>query len=287
MAKSAAFAIAFPVLAALMIQEVVRGAPQGSTRVDPAVVPAGGGHGHGCDGTGCRRAGCRHHGAHHPDCRNGRCVPHCPVRPAEFGYYGTQWRRWPSAVVPVSSTEEATPAVPPRLEIPGPDEESPRVPALEAEAGQETGATTLPADLPLEGVPDDPVRAPATATPAAEDTPAPPPTRAAEPLPSETLPSETLPSESRPAESRPAEPPPAEPTPAEPPPAEPPVKEPPANLFDDAATRGWRKFLKPAVDSQPAETTLAPVAPVRFDQLEEARAAASARGRKISVATPK
>jgi hypothetical protein len=42
-----------------------------------------------------------------------------------FGFYGTQWRRWPgSGVVQASNNEAATPARPPRAEVPGAEEES-------------------------------------------------------------------------------------------------------------------------------------------------------------------
>jgi hypothetical protein len=64
---------------------------------------------------------------HHQGCRNGQCVPHCPVRPGQFGYHGTEWRRWPgTGVVPVSAVSDAVPVRPPRSVVPGPDEESPR-----------------------------------------------------------------------------------------------------------------------------------------------------------------
>jgi hypothetical protein len=57
--------------------------------------------------------------------RDGACVPYCPVRPSTFGFYGTQWRRWPGAgVVPVSNEQAATPSKPPKSSVPGPDEES-------------------------------------------------------------------------------------------------------------------------------------------------------------------
>ncbi|MFM9197268.1 MAG: hypothetical protein ACKOWG_16320 [Planctomycetia bacterium] len=47
------------------------------------------------------------------------------MRPDVFGFYGTQWRRWPgSGVVRVSNNEVANPARPPAAEVPGPDEES-------------------------------------------------------------------------------------------------------------------------------------------------------------------
>jgi hypothetical protein len=87
------------------------------TIVDHSVEPAGG---------ACRQcgpAGCKH--GHHRDCRDGACVPYCPVRPSTFGFYGTQWRRWPGAgVVPVSNEQAATPSKPPKSSVPGPDEES-------------------------------------------------------------------------------------------------------------------------------------------------------------------
>jgi hypothetical protein len=130
----------------LGIQTHVQSAPPGGARVDPAVVPAG--------GAGCRHCGdmrCSPHGGacragHHADCRPGQCVPFCPVRPAQFGFYGTQWRRWPgSGVVPVSDLQDATPVEPPRLEVPGPDEESPR--RLEEMAPEREG----PASEPPEG----------------------------------------------------------------------------------------------------------------------------------------
>lgn len=53
-----------------------------------------------------------------------------PVRvstpPPRFGYYRTQWRRWPDAeATPGSNTKAATPATPAPLEIPGVQDESP------------------------------------------------------------------------------------------------------------------------------------------------------------------
>lgn len=77
-------------------------------------------------------AGAAHAGGHgrcehHAGCRNGQCVPHCPVRPGQFGYHGTHWRRWPgTGVVPVSAISDAVPVRPPRSAVPGADEESPR-----------------------------------------------------------------------------------------------------------------------------------------------------------------
>jgi hypothetical protein len=46
--------------------------------------------------------------------------------PPRFGYYSTQWRRWPDAeAAPGSNTKAATPVASPQLEIPGEREESP------------------------------------------------------------------------------------------------------------------------------------------------------------------
>jgi len=102
--------------------------PAKRTIVDHAVVPAGGAICPHCPGGKCRhgQGHQRPHG-HHADCRHGQCVPYCPVRPSEFGFYGTQWRRWPGqGVVPVSAEEDATPVLPPRSEVPGAEDESPQ-----------------------------------------------------------------------------------------------------------------------------------------------------------------
>lgn len=99
-------------------------APARRTVVDPAVVPAGGCRG--CNAPACRACHGRHAG-HHAGCRDGNCHPHCPVKPQEFGFYGTQWRRWPAAdIVPVANEQAVTPAVPPRSQVPRSDEESRR-----------------------------------------------------------------------------------------------------------------------------------------------------------------
>lgn len=64
--------------------------------------------------------------AHDAACRDGACAPHCPVRPAHFGYHPTQWRRWPDEErVPARPADSATPAPPARSVVPGKDEESP------------------------------------------------------------------------------------------------------------------------------------------------------------------
>lgn len=83
-----------------------------------------------------------------PQCRDGDCEPHCPVRPGQFGYYPTQWRRWPEPQRPGEKPRDATtPAAPPRSVIPRVDEESP------AETAQ---ATPTAAAIPVTG----PVAAP-------------------------------------------------------------------------------------------------------------------------------
>jgi hypothetical protein len=97
--------------------------------VDHAVTPAGGRRTAACPSGQCRH-GHRHGHAHRPECRDGHCVPSCPVRPGHYGFYGTQWRRWPNqGVVPVSAEEAATPVRPPKSAVPGADEESPRRPS--------------------------------------------------------------------------------------------------------------------------------------------------------------
>jgi len=105
--------------------------PARSPKVDHAVMPAGGmaagqtrcGHCQKAACPQCRLAEPDNHA--HSQCQHGLCPAHCPVRPEVFGFYGTQWRRWPgSGVVPASNNEAATPARPPRAEVPGAEEES-------------------------------------------------------------------------------------------------------------------------------------------------------------------
>ncbi len=179
--------------------------------VDHAVVPAGGA----C--RGCREAHCRtcrsggHHG-HHAGCRDGKCHPYCPVRPQEFGFYDTQWRRWPGqGVVPATHVQEATPVRPPKSAVPRADEES-----------REPRADELPAPEPSAAAasPNPPAAAPTP--PAAEASREP----AAEPAP--------LPVEEPAVPGKSTAPEPAAPLP----PAEPPAKQPAAdaNLFDESAT---------------------------------------------------
>ncbi len=152
------------------------GAAPGRGRVvDPAVVPAGGV----C--TACGPAGCRHHAGglhgHHSGCRDGVCVPYCPVRPQQFGYYGTRWRRWPGQdIVQVSGAREAAPVQPPRSAVPGAGEESmaPRTLEPPMDAGQ------VPVDTDRNPAPPIPAE---TAPPAGREVPEPEPATQPEPDP--------------------------------------------------------------------------------------------------------
>lgn len=71
---------------------------------------------------------------HSPQCRDGHCAPHCPVRPSHFGYYPTRWRRWPRPLGTANAVEPASaiPAGPPRSVVPGIDDESPQRPNTDA-----------------------------------------------------------------------------------------------------------------------------------------------------------
>ena len=130
----------------------VPGDSKGQRRIqDSAVVPAGGGACPACVTGRCRQCPAERRG-HHDSCREGRCVPYCPVRPQHYGFYGTQWRKWPGqGVVPVSDERQATPALPPRLAVPSADEESTRptdedVP--ETESAPEAARRAVPDILP-------------------------------------------------------------------------------------------------------------------------------------------
>jgi hypothetical protein len=159
----------------------------------PALVrPVEHARAHECNGR-CGKDGCGQQG----------CPAVCPVRPGEFGFYGTQWRTWPGQgmVKQAGYNEAATPVSPPKSEVPTADEESP--------AADEEPVAPEP-EAPAEKSQED--EAPE-----------------AKPLPPEE--------EARP--SKPAAKPPAEETPAEETPAT--EKAPPAknldNLFDEAALR--------------------------------------------------
>lgn len=140
--------------------------------VDHAVMPAGGA------GLGqepcsqCRRTACPHcrlaaadHDGH-ARCQHGLCPAHCPVRPDVFGFYGTRWRKWPgSGVVQASNNEAATPARPPRAEVPGAAEES-----LEADAAAEDLPAPPASDAaPVDAAPADAAQREPAAVPPAED----------------------------------------------------------------------------------------------------------------------
>lgn len=75
------------------------------------------------------------------ECPDGSCAPHCPVRPGQFGYYPTQWRRWPGGERPVEGPRDTTtPSPPARSIVPGPGEESPPTPGSAPAAAVEPGA---------------------------------------------------------------------------------------------------------------------------------------------------
>jgi hypothetical protein len=202
--------------------------------VDHAVQPAGGAACRECGPGGCQHRQPNH--GHHRNCRDGACVPYCPVRPGTFGFYGTQWRRWPGqGVVPVSNEEAATPAVPPKSEVPGADEESigPKPselpePDMPAADGMDPGMDRRgnAGDMPF---PPEPDAAPAE-EPTTERAPA-----AAEP-PAAVEPREVPQAE----ESKPAQPEATAPKPR-------PQDE---NLFDDSAARKLRRKIP--VVSMPA-----------------------------------
>lgn len=132
-----------------------------SHKVDHAVTPAGGVQAAQGNCWQCRQAACpqcrlaeEHHNGHGP-CQHGLCPAHCPVRPDVFGFYGTQWRRWPgSGVVQASSLEAATPARPPRSAVPGATEESsaplPGAEPLPMPAKPRDGGEKRPADAKTE-----------------------------------------------------------------------------------------------------------------------------------------
>lgn len=89
-------------------------------------------------------------------CPGPGCEPNCPVRPAHFGHYTTQWRRWPGSTDGSgAATDAATPEAPPRSVVPGSDEESPRqriddLPTPDADAPAATPSGEG-ADKPREG----------------------------------------------------------------------------------------------------------------------------------------
>lgn len=207
---------------------------------DPAVTQAGGVC-RGCRDAHCRS--CRLRG-HHDTCRDGTCHPHCPVRPQEFGFYNTQWRRWPGqGVVPVTNLQDATPDLPPKSAVPGADEESRGPQAGDLPAPEpEADAAAPPATQPTDSRPAEPSILPAD-----------------EPAPLEPL-EPAAPSRENPADAEPVAPaPPA----AEPPAEEPAAKEPATgDVFDESATGPVRRrFVAKRLVAEAAQPVPAPVRP--------------------------
>lgn len=167
-----------------------KGSQAASRRIqDPHVVSAGGAR---CS---CRSGACScddrttGHNGHHPDCRDGRCAPYCPVRPQHYGYYGTEWRRWTGqGVVAVSDERAATPALPPRMAVPGPDQESMQPSVNEdLQPGDDRPAAAAPeSSFPEPLTPAPAPRSPRAAAPAEPEAFVPPP--APEPAASVPLP---------------------------------------------------------------------------------------------------
>lgn len=239
---------------------------------DPAVRPAGGTACPSCGPGGCRQAHGKHHG-HHAGCRDGVCAPYCPVRPQQFGFYGTQWRRWPGgAVVQVSATRDAGPISPPRSAVPGPNEES-----LNPQADQEpaanpdgdAGNAPAPAATPREPLPEPPVRPqpPSEPTASPDLEPAPEMRRQPQPEPQpEPAPDSPLaPAEPKPLPAEPPAPfPEAKPVPAEPsaPAPEPKSRPEDENLFEAVSSvgsdGGWRAQRRFAIGAAATESPTAP-----------------------------
>lgn len=242
-AEPAAWTTQMAVLALVFVSSIVWATPpaqgqpaawapgdsKGQRRIqDSAVVPAGGGACPACVKGRCRQCPAKLHG-HHDSCREGRCVPYCPVRPQHYGFYGTQWRKWPGqGVVPVSDERQATPALPPRLALPSADEESTRAAeedVPETESAPEAARRAVPDILP-------PLPPANPATPAA-----PPPARPKPiPQPEPALPAlEPTTPEPMKTEDESTKPQPDPTKPVEPKPVTPPRPE-DENLFE----AGWR-----------------------------------------------
>jgi len=149
--------------------------PRSSTRVDHAVTPAGGAGSGQSRCSQCERPACSQcrlaEGSHagHRQCEHGLCPAHCPVRPEVFGFYGTQWRRWPgSGVVQASNNEAVTPARPPRAEVPGAGEESLEPDAAAADLPAPPAATPPAAFLKTPALESPALESPALESPALE-----------------------------------------------------------------------------------------------------------------------
>lgn len=237
------------------------------TIVDHSVQPAGG---------ACRQcgpAGCKH--GHHRDCRDGACVPYCPVRPSTFGFYGTQWRRWPGAgVVPVSNEQAATPVKPPKSSVPGPDEES---------LGPKASELPEP-DYPAG---DSATQEPRAALPPEPEAPEPqaPATEAADPAAARVEPAAPAPVPE--ADAKPVQP---EAAPAKPRPQD-------ENLFDESAATKVRRKIPVTAGQIPAQRPVAQrpigqrpaasrVKPAAHQEADPRDAAAAAR-RPVSKPVPR
>jgi hypothetical protein len=228
-----------------------------SAIVDPAVTPAGGAC-QNCGPGGCRHGHAGH--AHHRDCRDGHCAPYCPVRPATFGFYGTQWRRWPGqGVVTASAESAATPVKPPRSAVPGADEESREpaasdvpeteeaVPPRRAQPREpEAPAPDAPAPEPTTPEPTEPeMQEPEMQEPEMQEPPA------AEPAVEKPAPQQPEPQPVPRGEEKPA-------TPAEPKPDKPKPRPEDEDLFDDsAALHKVRRRIAIAVAPEPPDAPAA------------------------------
>lgn len=168
---------------------------------EPQVRPAAGPRpsAGGCNDRACHHGRCKHGGCRHGGCEVPGCPACCPVRPASFGFYDTQWRSWPGhGVAQAGYTEPAAPVMPPKSEVPSAAEESP-IPNFEPlapEPAPDAAGSEPTRDLPPAVLPE----------------PAP---KAEEPAPAD-------------ADA------PATPAPAKQPPKAPPAED---NLFDEAALR--------------------------------------------------
>ena len=106
-------------------------------------------------------------------CQGGGCPANCPVRPGSFGFYGTQWRAWPTQGAAVTTgLSDATPVSPPKSEVPKLSEESLRQSPTGAEeparpAGDDAGAGGAAGDANVEERPRELVPPPADVRPEA------------------------------------------------------------------------------------------------------------------------
>lgn len=198
-----------PPISPAMVVETIEAGTRG-----PMPAPARRGCVDECRGATCPHGHCKHAGCRHGACGVPGCPAHCPVRPASFGFYGTQWRSWPGHdVVQAAHAEPAAPVMPPKSEVPSADEESPvpgfELPAPEPDAAPETEPEAAPETEPAAAPEKNPAAAPAP-----------------EPAPSEQQPTARAPLEPAPL-----------PVPDDRPKAAPPVAPNDDNLFDEAASR--------------------------------------------------